>query len=739
MALSTLQQVGPGGTGGGNLRRLGTILRERSWLILLCTLLGGALATAYTHYAPKRYAAKATVKYQTAMSHWLALVDRPDFNVATLLAETRGKLEDDALLRRVALAQQLGENPRYSGGLYGSDATDRAVAKLRRNLRIETPRDATALDIVVTDRSPELATRLANAVVEELLTEYARVRGELLEEISSRLRSMQDEIWREYRARQPVAAGAPGVDEAVDQRRRELQDRLRTMTTQLVEANLRRLELAGQLAQARELAAQPTAALQVPFIASQAGVSSARAALLQSQVALEEISERYKAKHPDYTKAAEARDTAQQALAGEIQSALAVLEEEVEAARGRSAELQQGIDAGLAEVARLSPPPAAEAAAVPSAALSEAEALRQIGERVMARLAEFQFSGDVILTPLRQTQRAEPPTVPVGQSAVRLLGTGLLAGLIVGLLMSLVFGYGDTSLKTVDEVEQLLNLPVLCVVPRLKDNDTELAAAEGFRSLRTSIAVSSKGKEPRLLQFTSTSPDEGKTFCALNFAVGLAQQGHKTVLVECDLRRPMAAPSLALVKVDAAGVSDFLKAASAAPGAGTERGRKRPESDLSFAEIRKKKGAQDDAAKAEAAPVPQPAGAAGLGVEAIVQQTEVPNLCFVAAGKPAANPTELLARPRFEDLLNGLLQRYDRVVLDSAPVLGVSETLLIANRMQGVCFVLRGGQTPRRAVVRAVEMMRRADVPVLGVVLNGLNLRRSDPYGQDYYYHRAAS
>jgi polysaccharide biosynthesis transport protein len=309
--------------------------------------------------------------------------------------------------------------------------------------------------------------------------------------------------------------------------------------------------------------------------------------------------------------------------------------------------------------------------------------------------------------------------------------------LIVGLLLSLVFGYGDTSLKTVDDVERVLNLPVLCVVPTLKDNDTELAAAEGFRSLRTSIAVSSKAKEPRLLQFTSTSPDEGKTFCALNFAVGLAQQGHKTVLVECDLRRPMAAPSLALVKVDAAGVSDFLKAAAPALAAGPEGSRTRSASDLSFAEIRRKKVEVTD--KAEPEPDPAPPATGTLGLDGIVQPTEVPNLWFVAAGKPVANPTELLARPRFEELLNGLLQRYDRVVLDSAPVLGVSETVLIAHRMQGVCFVLRGGQTPRRAILRAVEILRRADVPVLGVVLNGLNPRRSDPYGQDYYYHRANS
>jgi Mrp family chromosome partitioning ATPase len=295
----------------------------------------------------------------------------------------------------------------------------------------------------------------------------------------------------------------------------------------------------------------------------------------------------------------------------------------------------------------------------------------------------------------------------------------------------------------VDEVEQTLGLPVLSVIPRLKDNDSEMAAAEGFRSLRTSVALSSKEKEPRLIQFTSTSPDEGKTFCALNFAVGLAQQGKKTVLIECDLRRPMAAPSLTLVKVDAAGVSDYLKSAakpasktSPSPGAQTD-----DTSSLSFSEIRKKKTAQGDPETPLAKPTTQTgtAGGGGLTVEDVVQQTEVANLYFIAAGKPVSSPTELLAREAFEDLLNSLLQRYDNVVLDSAPVLGVSETLLIASRMQGVCFVVRGSQTPRRAVQRAVEILRRADTPILGAVLNGITPSRSDPYGQDYYYHRTAS
>jgi Mrp family chromosome partitioning ATPase len=351
----------------------------------------------------------------------------------------------------------------------------------------------------------------------------------------------------------------------------------------------------------------------------------------------------------------------------------------------------------------------------------------------MAKIRELDVSKEYYVSPLEIVQRAQRPLQPEGPHAWRLTGMGLLGGFLVGFVASLAFGLGDTSLKGVDETERVLGLPVLSVVPRLKDSDTEMAAAEGFRSLRTSISVSSKGKDPRVVLFTSTSPDEGKTFCALNYAVGLAQQGHKTVLIECDLRRPMAAPSLTMVKVDAPGVSDFLRSGGK-PDANLSGAQQR-DGGLSFAEIRRKRS---EAPEGEALTEPiASAGGTVLGLEDVLQRTEVANLWFVAAGKPVANPTELLGRARFEQLLNGLLQRHDRVVLDSAPVLGVSETLLLASRVQGVCFVVRGGHTPRNAVLRAVEVLRRADAPMLGTVLNGVDPKHSDPYGQDYYYHKS--
>jgi Mrp family chromosome partitioning ATPase len=110
----------------------------------------------------------------------------------------------------------------------------------------------------------------------------------------------------------------------------------------------------------------------------------------------------------------------------------------------------------------------------------------------------------------------------------------------------------------------------------------------------------------------------------------------------------------------------------------------------------------------------------------------------VAAGAPVSNPSEMLGQGGFDLLMSELLRRFERVVIDSAPMLGISDTLLLSKRVQAICFVVRANQTPRRAVVRAVEILKRAEAPLAGVILNGLTPKRSDPYGQNYYYYYRA-
>jgi Mrp family chromosome partitioning ATPase len=124
-----------------------------------------------------------------------------------------------------------------------------------------------------------------------------------------------------------------------------------------------------------------------------------------------------------------------------------------------------------------------------------------------------------------------------------------------------------------------------------------------------------------------------------------------------------------------------------------------------------------------------------MALDEVLQPTEFENLHFVSAGAPVSNPSELLAQAGFTQFLAELLRRFDRVVIDSAPMLGISDTLLLSSRVQAVCFVIRANQTPRRGVLRAVEVLKRSEAPLIGVLLNGLTPRRSDPYGENYYYY----
>lgn len=733
MAASVLHPVGNRGMGTGSVRRLGTVLRERAWLIFLCVLFGGALATAYMQYAPKQYAATTTVRYRESLMRYLGLKSEGTADLDLELAEVVQTLKSRPLIKEVVLKEQLHENPRFRQGLSGEAAVEQAVDTLLDRLTVEIPADDRALRITFVDRLPDLAVRVANSLVVRLLENYARQRADFFDEVNRSLQTRNADILKDLRALELTASsGAAQVPQALQQKRVVLEDALQSLTTQRVEADVQLARLREQLNAAQQKFENPESALQVTFIADYSRVDAARKVLLQQQLKFEEITERYREKHPDYIAALEDVQQSREALGEAIQEAVVSLEQLLESSRSQRDDLQRQVSEKMDELAALPLTiPVPDQATTSDS--STRDVLLQLWKDNLAALKGINYSEPILLNPLKHLPASaavlSSPTPP------QLLAYGFSAGFLVGVLLCLVFGYGDTSLKTVEDLERTLDLPVLSVVPRLKDSDSEMAAAEGFRSLRTSIAVSSREKEPRLIQFTSTSPDEGKTFCALNFAVGLAQQGHRTVLVECDLRRPMAAPSLTLVRVDAAGVSDYLKAGRRAEAEARDPSTPRDSAGLSFAEIRKKK---TETGKEE--PASSPGGGSGGGgsltLEDIVQRTEVGNLFFVAAGKPVSSPTELLGKSRFEDLLDGLLQRYDRVVLDSAPVLGVSETLLIASRMHGVCFVVRGSQTPRRAVIRAIEILRRADVPLLGAVLNGITPKKSDPYGQDYYYHR---
>ena len=276
-------------------------------------------------------------------------------------------------------------------------------------------------------------------------------------------------------------------------------------------------------------------------------------------------------------------------------------------------------------------------------------------------------------------------------SAFKVFSLALSLALLSGLGLALALHFMDRSVKTIDQAERLAGVPVLTAVPRkgrkgAKNGGYSLdmiterdgIVAESFRTLRTSLAMTTRVEDRRVFMFTSAVPSEGKTFCSSNFAVTLAHQGFKTLLIDCDLRRPMV-------------------------------------SRVFFGEQRKP-GVVDILA-----------GACVL--RDAIQDTEVEDLKVLTAGNRAPNPAELLSASKLVDLIKEALQTYDRVVIDTAPVLAVSDSLLIAPHVDVTCLVLRSFRTPRKTFMRAIKALDDIRCRPVGVVFNFM------PTGAGSYYY----
>jgi tyrosine-protein kinase len=288
------------------------------------------------------------------------------------------------------------------------------------------------------------------------------------------------------------------------------------------------------------------------------------------------------------------------------------------------------------------------------------------------------------------------PAVPPGQPAAPqpLLNAMLAAilGLVVAIGLVFLFEHIDASVKTPDDVEELTGLPTLGAIARMQGDDRRspiyrLAAllyprsgiAEAFRTLRTNIEFTSLDAPLRTIVVTSSIPSEGKTTVASNLAVVFAQAGHRTLLVDADLRKP--------------GVHELF-------------------------DLRNDRGLTDLLRSED------------LSIDAVAQSVEQVNLRVIATGALPPNPAELIRSHRMEALIERLKGEADLVIFDSPPLQAVTDAALLAAEVDGTLFVIRAGTTHRNLVKQAREALQRVGAPVLGVTLN----RLPDRVRNQYYY-----
>ncbi len=341
------------------------------------------------------------------------------------------------------------------------------------------------------------------------------------------------------------------------------------------------------------------------------------------------------------------------------------------------------------------------------------ETSRKTYEDLGQRLRQAEVESDFRPSNIRIVQQAEIPIAPVKPNKVLNIGLSLLIGLALGIGLAFFREYLNNTINTAEEVERLIQLPSLGAIPSLQSlaknkmfslgngkNGAALVPASGellsvhepissfaesYRALRTSLLLSSAEHAPRSMLITSSHPAEGKTTIVANTAISLAQTGAKVLVLDADMRRPRCHKILS-AKNDT-GLSTFLSR--------------------------------------------------DIHLENVIQEHDIPNLFVLPAGPVPPNPSELLSSIKLRILMSDLEDRFDHIVIDSPPVIHVTDALIISPHVDGVVIVVRGNQTPREAVLRAKQALTDVNAKIFGIVLNCVDLN-SESYYYNYkysYYH----
>jgi capsular exopolysaccharide synthesis family protein len=251
----------------------------------------------------------------------------------------------------------------------------------------------------------------------------------------------------------------------------------------------------------------------------------------------------------------------------------------------------------------------------------------------------------------------------------------------------------DDTIKTAEDVDKTLALPFLDIVPLTDErkgpvfmtSDPKSATAESYRTIRTGLMLSSTGKPLKVILVTSATPNEGKTTTAANLAVAMAQMGEKVLIIDADMRRHNLHELFGLN--NAVGISDVIV----------------DQENLTTA---------------------------------VKSMAKYPNLHAITGGTLAPNPSELLGSVRMMELIARMRGRYDRIILDSPPLLAFSDSLVLSRLADGVIMVVWGGKTARNVIQQSVQSLKGINAKILGVVLNKIDTtRRSDSYYPYYSYY----
>ncbi len=727
--------------GGFDLRTLFGIVRRRKFMILGICLITTALALVFVNRITPLFSAGAVVQIEgqsTNFTNQPQAVETLGRDFYTVQAEAV-VLKSLPIAEQAVLALDLEQNPLFNPALSPprkglvQELKDKAQAFLAEHGLMDAPEQTTfeaPESIPDPADNPEYLRQLANAFRGALSAQPDTNTGTIrLGYVSTDpvfaatavntvaqlyIASLEDE--RAGKLGQGIEFFQDQVAEAEERvraARRALEDFNRDNDIQELEGrslDLRRLDslsddlrdAQARLSQARQDYGQVQRALRgADLVDSSAGLNSptvenVRISIINAERQLAELLNQYREGHPRVQQLRAELDRLRtslrsqlQGIAGDVGGQVAVAQQQVDRMEADRAELEERLQA----VSRLK----VERDTLEQALDDAEQLLRERRRRLDEVALQQQAPTD------KQASLLEPANVPGGPfypNKQMIVGVALMASLMVGFGLALLLEFLDSGFRSLSQVEQHTGLPTLGMLPLVAGGKREPAPhlqatdrqgslfAESVRTLRTALMLSSSAAAPKVMLVTSSVPSEGKTSTVLSIGCQSTQAGRRCIVIDCDMRHPSVDPTLGYAPH--IGLGDYL---------------------VGDAEI-----------------------------EDIIALDEATGLHFIGAGTGALRPVELLASPRMEKLLNSLCRRYHMVVLDTPPVLAVSDALPLMRLADATLFLVRWERTNRETAKAALKMVLETGARFAGIALTYVDVRKHAQYDyadSGYYYHKS--
>ncbi len=751
------------GNEGFNYRDIWRKIRKRKWLILTIVFIATTIVSIESFRTKSLYQASAKVAFNqenTVIKAGDLILQSDDsgrIRTELLLLKTYPLLED------VVVRLQLDKNPRFLDigdrktvpeaietifSKFGSrqSATpeipqmepltiepnlqaarsEEEVARLapfvgilQSNLQVEQIIDTNAIELRFVHTNPAIASTVANGVARVFVENSFNNKTEKFTNSANWLdRTTRGLLAQVQQAEQSLANYSSSHDIfSTDENNNLTAEKLASIYSQALKAETDRI-----LKQSVYEEVVKGRVAQLPEAFSDTRTAQYQTDLSKLQLKVAELNARYGPENPKVVEVQQQIKELQTLIGGNVKSLEEKLRADYERALRDESLIRQSLERAKSEAAQQN-----QAAIQFNILKQNVETTKSLYNDFLQKTNQANIQRAEQYSDLRIIDPARVPGAPTGPNRLRSIFLGIMLSLVAGIGLALLIEFMDNTVKSIEDVARATQLPTLALIPTMKANsvrvlsakkkaelrevqnkritdklteisgiaprtlhpkDNRLATLDGlssvveaYRMLRTSVLLSTAGMPPRTILVTSSQPSEGKTTTAVNTAISLAQLGARVLLIDADLRRPAVHKTFKLQHTR--GLSSYLSGS----------------------------GHIDD----------------------LIVKLTIPNLSVLTSGPIPPNPAELISSERMRDMLRSLAESYEHIIIDSPPLIHVTDPVILSTMVDGSILVVQAGRSTREMLRRAKQELVGVGAKIFGVVLNNVDVKKE---GYDEYYYQ---